>query len=344
MKQDRFEIEQQADIEVQTSLANRNITEEVISNLKAELTPLIADIQNEAQYKLVAGGLRKAANMRGLIESVCKIARDPAIAFQKACIAKEKELVALVKEVEDPLKAKKDAWDNIEKQRMFEAAQALTTLHQNREKRLLEAEFRKDGQGVWRLRDWSLTQDEVTGLGVVDGELHDWIDDCERQHKNLLMKEQEEKDAAAAIVEQARKDAEELAQLKREKEERLAAEAKALEELERATSEQEAKALAEQQEIKRLEEEAAMLPEPPDDPPVFDEAPPEEPSVEVGVPHLVFVNTDRTEDKARIEGLIQRIERFEVPTLNDTRMQELILLGQKNWVLGLEDILKQLYP
>jgi len=214
-------------VEVQKGLANHGINEQLLANLRADLLPLAEhEITTAEHYKLIQGAAKKLTNTRTIITSVCKKLRDPAIAFQKGVIAQEKELLETVEVVEGPILARKKAWENIEQERMLEAARALATLHQNREKRLLEAEFRKDGQGVWRLRDWSLTQDEVTGLGVVDGELHDWIDDCERRHKSMLVKEQEEKDAAAAIVAKAQADADLLAQLLREKAEREEKEAR----------------------------------------------------------------------------------------------------------------------
>lgn len=339
MNTDKFEIQSDAVIAIQTDLANQGINEVLLTNLKAELLPLAEhEITTPEHYKLIQGAAKKLTNTRTIITSVCKRLRDPAIAYQKANLEQQKELLAIVAQVEEPILRRKEAWENIEQERMLEAARALATLHQNREKRLLEAGFRKDGESVWRLRDWSLTQDEVTGLGVVDGELHDWIDDCERQHKNLLEKERIAKEENDAIVEQARKNAERLEQLEREDKERKEKEARLQLRHDRGVELNIAanggpwaidRDLADltQENFDRFKQEvfdaAQQLaqqpppPEPADDPPVFDEAPPEEPAMTVAY----VAEGIEPSDMWKLENLLAKLIAIDLPTLTPENIE-----------------------
>ena len=345
MKQDKFEIEEAVSLEVQQTLVKANITEFVIDELQKELTPFTQmEVTNEAEYGLMRGAAKKATNMCTPIVSLCKRGRDPHIIAQREWIKKEKDLLALVKPLKDALDARKTKWKEREQERINEAARALATLHQNREKRLLEAGFRKDGESVWRLRDWSLTQDEVTGLGVVDGELHDWIADCERQHKNLLVKERIAKEENDAIVEQARKNAERLEQLEREDKERKEKEARLQLRHDRGVElniaanggpwaiDRNLEDLS-QEDFERLKQEVfdaaqqlAQQPEPPDDPPVFDDAPPEEPMVlDIPQPDVV----DQRSDRGKLQDLLSKLEALELPTLTPENV--LLEKRQQHW-------------
>lgn len=104
------DVTQEISLIVQDKLAKANVTEQTLANLKAELLPLAQPVTNSAQLKLVQGGITKCVNYRGIITKLCKKGREAALAEQRAWIANEKELVALIKEIEDPLDAVKQAY------------------------------------------------------------------------------------------------------------------------------------------------------------------------------------------------------------------------------------------
>jgi len=99
---------------ITTELAKQNVTEAVIAKLKADYLPLkINGIEDKEGYKKVHDARIVCRDHRTLAEKICKAGREDAVKEQKAWIAKEKEVVAKISEVEQHLKKQEEAIDTI---------------------------------------------------------------------------------------------------------------------------------------------------------------------------------------------------------------------------------------
>ena len=74
-------------------------------------------ITDKETYSAVSAGLAEVKATRTDITTRAKVAREDAIALQKAVIAAEKPLLEIIKPVEECLQAKTDAWNQAEKER-----------------------------------------------------------------------------------------------------------------------------------------------------------------------------------------------------------------------------------
>jgi len=102
----------EAEKTISTELAKQNVTEAVIANLKKNYLPLkINGIDDTEGYKKVHDARIVCRDHRTLTEKICKKGREDAIKEQKAWIAKGKEIVAQISEVEQHLKKQEDVID-----------------------------------------------------------------------------------------------------------------------------------------------------------------------------------------------------------------------------------------
>ena len=104
------DLNEQVDGVVQDKLAKANITEYALAALKDEASTVPAVVTNDAELKRVQGLITKATNMRTTAVRICEQGRRPAIMLQKAWISREKEVVGMIKAIEDPLVAIKQAY------------------------------------------------------------------------------------------------------------------------------------------------------------------------------------------------------------------------------------------
>jgi len=111
---------------ITTELAKQNVTEAVIAKLKADYLPLkINGIDDKEGYKKVHDARIVCRDHRTLTEKICKLGREDAVKEQKAWIAKEKDVVAQISEVEQYLKKQEDAIDQIVEERKIRAERLL---------------------------------------------------------------------------------------------------------------------------------------------------------------------------------------------------------------------------
>lgn len=97
---------------ITTELAKQNVTEAVIAKLKQDYLPLtINGIEDKEGYKKVHDARIVCRDHRVLAEKICKAGREDAVKEQKAWIAKEKEIVAKISEVEQYLKKQEELVD-----------------------------------------------------------------------------------------------------------------------------------------------------------------------------------------------------------------------------------------
>ncbi len=111
---------------ITTELAKQNVTETVITNLKKNFLPLkINGVDDKEGYKKVHDARIQCRDIRVLTEKICKKGREEAVRVQKEWIAKEKEVVAQVSEVEQYLKKQEDAVDQEVENRKIRAERLL---------------------------------------------------------------------------------------------------------------------------------------------------------------------------------------------------------------------------
>lgn len=109
---------------IELVLVENNITSQVIEKLKQDYLGLkISGIEDKVGFKKVEDARKECKALRNLATNLCKKGREDAIKIQKDWIAKEKEVVADISQVEDYLEAQSNEIKEIEKQILFEAAQ-----------------------------------------------------------------------------------------------------------------------------------------------------------------------------------------------------------------------------
>ena len=109
---------------IELVLVENNITSQVIEKLKQDYLGLkINGIEDKLGFKKVEEARKECKALRNLATNLCKKGREDAIKIQKDWIAKEKEVVADISEVEDYLEKQSDEIKELEKQILFEAAQ-----------------------------------------------------------------------------------------------------------------------------------------------------------------------------------------------------------------------------
>ena len=130
---------------ITTKLAKENVTDVVIAKLKTDFLPLkINGINDKEGYDKVHKARIQCRDIRVLAEKICKKGREDAVKEQKAWIAKEKEVVAQVSEVETYLKKQEDVIDQ-EKENIRIRAERLLKLPGRKEQLIgLEKYFEKD--------------------------------------------------------------------------------------------------------------------------------------------------------------------------------------------------------
>lgn len=109
---------------IESALAEQNVTAQVIAKLKSDYLGLtINGIDDKEGFEVVEKARKECKAIRILAEKICKSGREEAVKIQKDWIAKEKEVVAQIEEVELSLKAESDRIKEEEKQILFKAAQ-----------------------------------------------------------------------------------------------------------------------------------------------------------------------------------------------------------------------------
>lgn len=106
----REDVEQDVDLVVQDKLVKAGVTEEVVVAMREAAQAVMKPVQSEADMKALQKVLTPIVAMRTRIKAICKKGREHSNMVSKAWIAKEKEYVAMVATVEDPLTAYKEAW------------------------------------------------------------------------------------------------------------------------------------------------------------------------------------------------------------------------------------------
>lgn len=216
---------------IETELVKNNVTEAVISALKEKYGGLqLKSLDDKESYLEIKEAKKACSKIRNIAVKCCKEGRDEAIAIQKKWVAKEKEVVGQILEVESPLDTQIDKFDAeverlaTEEKRLQEEAY----MHRTQELTKMGATY---SEGAFSLGEFSIEANLVK-----ESSQSAW-------EESMLPKFQVEyqKIEAIRIEEQKKKDTEE-AELKRKQEE---------------FAEQQRKFQEEQAEFQRKQDEAA---------------------------------------------------------------------------------------
>jgi hypothetical protein len=228
---------------IETALAKENVTNQVIQKLKDSYLGLkINGLEDKKGFKAVEDARKECKSIRNLAIKICEKGRAAAIQEQKDWIAKQKEVVAEIEIVEGYLETQSNEIKELEKKILFEAAQ----------KEKLPA--RKE-----KLKSIDIEVNDEELLKIDDNQFDALFNDFYKKHLEAQAEKLrlENERIAAEKAEEER--------IKREEEQRLAAEEKARIEAENAKLKAEAeakeKALAEERakqegERKKIEAEA----------------------------------------------------------------------------------------
>jgi len=125
---------------IEESLVKHNVTDSVIATLKDKYKDLkLRTLEDKEKYLEIKEAVKEVAKVRILTVKICKAGREDAVKIQKLWVAKEKEVCNKIAEVESPLDAEIQAFDDevnrkkdAEKRRQEEAymsrMQALTKM------------------------------------------------------------------------------------------------------------------------------------------------------------------------------------------------------------------------
>jgi len=107
---------------IDKALIKANVTEQVISALKDKYGTLrLKSIDDKESYLEVKEGRKEVRKVGIITEKICKKGREDATAIQRKWLAKEKEILDKIAEVEDPLNAEiKKFEDEVERKEIEE--------------------------------------------------------------------------------------------------------------------------------------------------------------------------------------------------------------------------------
>lgn len=109
---------------IELALAKQNVTAQVIAKLKSDYSGLtINGIDDKEGFEAVEKARKECKAVRVLATKICKAGREDAVKIQKDWIAKEKEVVGQIEEIENTLEAESNRIKEEEKAILFKAAQ-----------------------------------------------------------------------------------------------------------------------------------------------------------------------------------------------------------------------------
>ena len=124
---------------IENALVKENITDKVISGLKEKFGNLkLAAIDDKESYLEIKQAKKEVRQWGILTEKLCKAGREDAIKIQKLWLSKEKQVLAQIAEVENPLQSEIDKYENEEERKLAEEAQRKENVYMQRQTTLLK--------------------------------------------------------------------------------------------------------------------------------------------------------------------------------------------------------------
>jgi hypothetical protein len=118
---------------METALVKANVTDAVINSLKSKYGDLkLRNVEDKEKYLEIKEAKKDCAKLRNLAVRICKEGRDDANKISKKWVAKEKEVVGKIEEVETPLDAEIDRFESEVKRKEEEEKQRQETQYMKR--------------------------------------------------------------------------------------------------------------------------------------------------------------------------------------------------------------------
>lgn len=205
------DVNQAVSLVVQDKLQRAGITDQTLSELKAELDDLSKiEVVDEASFKLIHGGTMKATSARTTITKICKAGREYAISEQKAWIAAERDTISSFSAQEAALKAKKDGWiahkERIEREAMEARERAIKSRFVAIEALGWQRKTQSDGEDTYELGGSVLKTTDIS-MAVDEG----W-DNILRSAMAVSEEVEAKREAERIAAEEAAKQAEQEAE------------------------------------------------------------------------------------------------------------------------------------
>jgi len=243
------------DSKIDNELVKNNVTDAVIGSLKQKYGTLrLKALDDKESYLEVKEAAKECAKIRNLATKVCKAGREEAVKIQKQWVAKEKEVVGKISEVEDPLDAEIKKFDDEVERKKQEEIKRKEQVYINRTQQLTKmGALYSDNH--FSLGDFSIEgelvkecDEEIWNLELLPKFQEQYkIIEAERLEQERIKKEREEKE---------RLEREEFQRKQKEFEEQQAAFKRQQEEADRAAKQAELKRQSEELEAKRIKQEA----------------------------------------------------------------------------------------
>lgn len=94
---------------IEQELVKANITDTVIAKMESDYMGLkVKDAYDKPGFEAVSTARKEAKKFRVACEKLLKSVREPAVAFQKTVVAKEKEISARIEKIEDYLTSQEE--------------------------------------------------------------------------------------------------------------------------------------------------------------------------------------------------------------------------------------------
>lgn len=124
---------------IESALVKANVTDQVISALKEKYGSLrLKSIDDKESYLEVKEGRKEVRKVGIITEKICKKGREDAVAIQKKWLAKEKEILEKISDVEDPLNAEIEKFENEVSRKEQEEQKRKEEFYINRQSTLLK--------------------------------------------------------------------------------------------------------------------------------------------------------------------------------------------------------------
>lgn len=122
---------------IENTLVKANVTEQVIAALKEKYGDIrLKHIDDKETYLEIKEARKEVRKVGILTEKLCKKGREDAVSIQKKWLAKEKEILGKIAEVEDPLNDEIERFDNEVERKEQEAEKKRTEVYMHRQTEL----------------------------------------------------------------------------------------------------------------------------------------------------------------------------------------------------------------
>jgi hypothetical protein len=123
--------------EINTTLVKQNVTEQVIGMLKSKYSGMkLKSLDDKEGYLAIKEARKEVRSVGILTEKICEKGREDAIRIQRLWLGKQKEVLAKISEVQDPLDAEIKKYEDEENRKETERKQKIEDAYIGRQQEL----------------------------------------------------------------------------------------------------------------------------------------------------------------------------------------------------------------